>query len=75
MIIVPIFSQFVKPLQHLVEKYVYLKLSEEQRNSFVEIRKDIAEAPTLMSPYFNKYFILYTFATNFSYVADLIEES
>ena len=41
-------------------------VKKEQRNSFVEIKKAIAEAPAFMSPYFNKDFILYTFSTNFS---------
>ena len=41
-------------------------VKKEQRNAFVEIRKAIAEALALMSPDFNKDFILYTFSTNFS---------
>ena len=64
-------SQVVKPLQQLVKKDAHIKWSEEQRNAFVEIRKAIAEAPALMSPDFNKDFILYTFATDFSYAAVL----
>ena len=68
---VPIFSQVVKPLQFLVKKDVPFKWSDEKKNAFTEIRKAIAEACTLMSPDFSKDFILYTFATQFSYVTVL----
>ena len=44
-------------------------VKKEQINAFVEIRKAIAEALALMSPDFNKDFILYTFSTEFSNVA------
>ena len=68
-------SQVVKPLQQLVKKDAQFKWSEEQRNAFVEIRKDIAKAPALMSSDFNKYFILYTFATDFSYTTVLTQKN
>ena len=68
---VPKFSQVVKPLQFLVKKDIPFKWYDEQNNAFTEIQKAIVEAPALMSPYFSKYFILYTFATNFSYAAVL----
>ena len=65
----------MKPLQFLVKKDVPFKWSDEQKNAFTEIRKAIVEAPALMSPYFSKYFILYTFATNFSYAGVLTQKS
>ena len=40
---------------------------------FTKIRRAIVEAPALMSPDFSKDFILYTFATDFSYVAVLTQ--
>ena len=58
------FSQVVKPLQHLVKKDVQFKWSEEQRNAFTKTRRAIVEAPDLMSLYFSKDFILYTFSTD-----------
>ena len=73
-IFVPNFAQVFKPLQFLVKKDVPFKWSKEQKNAFTEIWKTIAEAPALMSRYFNKYFILYTFATDFSYAAVLTQK-
>ena len=72
---VPNFSQVVKPLQFLVKKDVPFKWFDEQKNAFTEIQKTIAEAPALMSPYFSKYFILYTFATDFSYAVVLTQKN
>ena len=59
----------MKPLEFLVKKDVEFKWSHEQKNASTKIQKTIAEAPALMSPDFNKYFILYTFSTEFSYAA------
>ena len=72
---VPNFSQVVKPLQFLVKKDVPFKWSDEQKNAFTEIQKTIAEAPALMSPYFSKVFILYSFPTDFSYAAILTKKN
>ena len=68
---VPNFAQVVKPLQFLVKKDVPFKWSDEQKNAFTEIQKAIVEALTLMSLDFSKDFILYTFATDFSYAVVL----
>ena len=59
----------------MVKKDVPFKWSEEQKNAFTKIQKTIAEAPALMSPDFSKYFILYTFATKFSYSAVLMQKN
>ena len=72
---VPNFSQVVKPLQFLVNKGVPFKWSKEQKNAFTEIQKIIAEALALMSPDFSKDFILYMFATEFSYAAVLTQKN
>ena len=45
------------------------------RDSFIRIREAIAEAPTLVSPDFKKDFILYTFASDISYVVVLTQNN
>ena len=72
---VPNFDQVVKPLEFLVKKDVPFKWSNEQQEAFIKIHKSIAEAPSLMPPYFSKDFILYTFATDFSYAAFLTQKN
>ena len=70
-IFVPNFAQILRPLQDLVKKYVQFKWFDIQRDAFSKIWKSITEAPALMSPDFDKEFILYTFSTDFSYVVVL----
>ena len=65
----------VKPLKFLVKKDVPFKWFDEQKKAFTEIQKSIADAHTLMPPDFSKDFILYTFATDFSYVAVLTQKN
>ena len=54
-------------LQDLIKKYAPLKWSNIQKDAFVNIRKVIVDASTLMSPDFDKDFILYTFSMKCSY--------
>ena len=68
-IFVPNFAQIVRPIQDMIKKYGVFKWSEIQKDSFYNIKKDIMDAPALMPPDFSKDFILYTFPTDFSYVA------
>ena len=44
-----------------------------KKNLFQRILEDISEAPSLLSPDFNKDFILYTFASNISYASVLTQ--
>ena len=71
---VPNFAQIVRPLQDLIKKNVLFKWSETQKDAFVKIRKSIMDAPALMPLDFDKDFILYTFATDFSYVVVLTQK-
>ena len=61
---VPDFAQIVKPLQQMVKQSVQFKWNDVEKNAFSKIKKSIAHAPSLKSPNFKKYFILYTFASN-----------
>ena len=72
---VPNFSQVFKPLQFLVKNDVPFKWSNEKKNSFIEIQRAIAAVLGLMSPNFSKDFILYTFATDFSYATVLAQKN
>ena len=70
-IFVPNFAQIVRPLQDLIKKDFLFKWSHIQNDTFIKINKSIMDSPTLMSLYFDKYFILYTFSIVFSYVVVL----
>ena len=61
---VPDFAQIVKPLQQMVKKSVQFKWTDIEKCAFNKIKEAIAHAPSLKSPDFEKYFILYTFASD-----------
>ena len=72
---VPSFSEIVHPLQNMIKKDSSFSWGDKEKESFIRIRKAIAEAPALVSPDFKKYFILYTFASDISYVAVLTQKN
>ena len=61
---VPDFSQIVKPLQQMVKQSVQFKLIDIDKFSFKDIKTEIAQAPSLKSPDFEKDFIVYTFSSD-----------
>ena len=59
----------------MIKKDANFKWSTDQKQSFHDILKAIAEAPNLTSPDFSKPFILYTFASDSSYAAVLTQKN
>ena len=71
---VPDFAQIVKPLQQMVKESVQFKWIDVEKNAFSKINTSIAYAPSLKSPYFEKYFNLYTFASDDSLAVVLTQK-
>ena len=71
---VPDFAQIVKPLQQMVKQSVQFKWNNMEKGSFNNIKTTIAHAPSLKSHDFEKYFILYTFASHNSLAAVLTQK-
>ena len=67
------FAEIVHPIQ-LMMNVVY-RWSDEAKRSFQWIKEAITEAPALVSPNFDKEFLLYTFASNVSYAAILTQKN
>ena len=70
----PDFAQIIKPLQQMVKQSVQFKWTNVDKNAFRKIKISIAHAPSLKSPYFEKDFILYTFAFDDSLAAVLTQK-
>jgi hypothetical protein len=68
-------SEIVKPLQDMIKKNSAFRWDEKERESFANIKEAIIQAPSLMSPYFKKDFILYTFASDVSYAVVLTQKN
>jgi hypothetical protein len=58
----------------MIKKNVDYKWGPKEKESFIKIREEIAKAPTLMSPYFCKDFILYTFSSDIAFATVLTQE-
>lgn len=65
------FAHIVKPLQNMIKKDSVFKWDQYEKESFDQIKTMVMEAPSLSSPDFSKYFILYTFSSNSSLAAVL----
>ena len=60
---IPNFSKLVKHIKYMLKKDVEIKWNDQARISFEDIKKAIMEAPTLISPDYNKGFYIFSFAS------------
>ena len=58
----------------MVKQSAQFKWNEIEKNAFNKIKTVVTHAPSLKSPYFDKYFILYTFAFDDSLEAMLTQK-
>jgi hypothetical protein len=68
------FVGIVKPLQRMTKKDVQFKWTPLEKESFENIKYVITISPSLGSPYFSKYFLLYTFASHHFLAAVLTQK-
>eukprot|EP00253_Pinus_taeda_P019572 PITA_19572 len=66
---VPDFSRIVSPLQTMIKKNSNFKWGQDEYEAFNLIKQAIVNASSLATPNFSNPFILYTFASDKSYVA------
>ena len=72
---VPSFSEMVRPLQNLIKKIIQYHWGPQEIKACDSIKKEIIDAPSLMSPDFSRDFTLYTFASNRSYATVLTQKN
>ena len=58
----------------MVKQSVQFKWTDIEKNAFSKIKTDVTHAPSLKIPYFEKYFILYTFASDDSLAVVLTQK-
>jgi hypothetical protein len=57
------FAELVKHITAMLRKGNEVKWTAEPRESFVQIKKALTEAPVLISPDYSKYFLIFSFAS------------
>jgi hypothetical protein len=58
---VPDYATIVKPINALLKKDQRFEWTQDIQREFTNIKHAITTAPVLINPYFNKYFIIYSF--------------
>jgi len=69
------FSRIISPLQNMIKKNSNFKWGQDEHEAFNLIKQAIINAPSLATPNFSESFILYTFASEKSYVDILTQEN
>ena len=59
---IPNFAETIKQIIDMLKKYQEVKWTEEAKNSFEKIKMALTKAPILVSPYFTKEFLTFSFA-------------
>ena len=59
----------------MIKKDSSFSWGDREKDLFIRIREAIDEEPTLVSPDFRKYFILYTFTSDISYAVVLTQRN
>eukprot|EP00253_Pinus_taeda_P029852 PITA_29852 len=71
---IPNFAKLVKHITSMLKKGSEIKWSEVARRSFEAIKRDIMEAPTLISLDYNKEFHIFSFASGDTLAAVLLQK-
>ena len=66
-------AEIIRPLQKMIKKNAIFNWGQTEKESFQKILEAISEAPSFLSPDFNKDLILYTFASKISYAVVLTQ--
>lgn len=69
------FAEIVKPLNAMLKQDAKVEWSDEAKEAFSEIKREIVEAPVLVSPNYSKPFYIYSFASDHSYACMLTQKS
>lgn len=71
---IPDFAETTKYIVNMMSEKVAFKWNEASRKSFKEIKQEIAHAPTLVNPDFNKDFIIYCYASEHTMSGILVQK-
>eukprot|EP00253_Pinus_taeda_P021216 PITA_21216 len=72
---IPNFAELVKHITSMLKKGAEIKWTNASRRSFEAIKQAIMEAPTLISPYYNKEFCIFSFSSYDTLAAVLLQKN
>ena len=72
---IPNFAETIKQITTMLRKYQEVRWTAEARASFEKIKQALTEAPVLVSPYFSKYFLTFSFESQDTIVVVLLQKN
>jgi hypothetical protein len=72
---IPNYAEIMKPLYKLLKKDVKFEWSEESKRAFESIKTAICEAPVLVSPDYDKDFMIFSFASEDTIAGVLLQKN
>jgi hypothetical protein len=72
---IPDFIETVLPLQRMIRNDTLFKWNTIEKDAFNSIKKSTIQAPSLLSPNYNKELVLYTFAFEKYYASMLSQKN
>ena len=73
--LIPYFAEFLINLTNMLKTKHEIKWTMDARRSFKDIKQAITEAPVLVSPDFNKYFLIFSYASNHTVAGVLLQRN
>ena len=68
------FAEVVKYINSMLKKDITFQWPKEAKQSFVNIKKALSKAPVLVSPNFDKDFMLFSFSSEHTIVGVLLQK-
>jgi hypothetical protein len=60
---VPNFAEIIRPITNMLNKYVVIKWSHEEKSTSQRIKQALVESPVLVSPDYAKEFFIFSFTS------------
>ena len=73
--LIPSFVEILMNITNMLKKDHEIKWTMEFKKSFKNIKKSISEAPVLVSPYFDKYFLVFSYASEHTVAVVLLHKN
>ena len=72
---IPIFVEILMNITNMLKKDHEIKWTMEAKNSFKDIKKAISKAPMLVIPYFDQYFLVFSYASEHTIAVVLLQKN
>ena len=72
---IPRFAEILMNITNMLKKGHEIKWTVEAKKYFKNIKKAITEAPVLVSPYFNKYFLVFSYSSEHTIAVVLLQKN